>query len=1110
MRHVESGMMRLRQFVAVLPAAALPFVVPLGTVAQPDDGHTRTIEIWADEGMTQNPVAIAFDHKGRLMVAESDRAGVAVLDTRNLAHLDAVVEDMRLRSVGDRLAQMQRWTREGHFEPGHFRETEDRIRLLEDTDGDGTADRTSVFAGGFNDPLDGIASGVLWHDGTVYFTNIPHLWALRDRDDDGVADEREVLSTGYGIRWCFYGHDLHGLVMGPDGRLYFSLGDRGYNIETPEGNHYVGVDRGAVFRCWPDGRSLELVHEGLRNPQELAFDDLGNLFTGDNNSDSGDRARIVHIVEGGDSGWRQNVQSLGSRGPWNRERMWELRDDMRDPLAPAWSLPPIAHVSAGPSGFEFYPGTGESASLDRHFMLVDFRGSKSVIHTFMLEPEGAWFRLDDLGTYYDDETTYTDIAWGADGRLYCSDWGGGWSPNPNGRVLVHTNRTVREDPAERAVIDATAALLRSGFDETGGDSLVALLTHRDRRVRQGSQFELASRGASSIAMLAGLLSDTGAPLLGRLHALWGLSQIARQDPDASVALVNAIADTDPVVCAQAVKFVSDLGTEVPAETLLALLRDPSGAVRYEAACALGRMGHAPAIPALLRVLAENDGLDPILRHGASRALAGMRDEKALLSNAVGSPVGARVGIVLALRMMGSPAVAEFMDDPDVRVAAEAVRAVYDLRDTEVGAGADAWPLERLAALLSGAWSAERSIEPIVRRAIAANVLLADEASAARLAQFAADERLESGWRGLALERLRDWDRPLQREGVWGDLIEFEARSAGHVQRAVRSHLMATSMPDEAGQALLDGLRLRHGTDMTMDELVAMVGDASASVATRRAAIDTVARFAPDRLAGACEMAVRSDRPGLRMHAMELMAERRIDGAFGVLERAIERGNDVERRRAVRGLQVLGSDEADERLAVLARTLASVESDPTIALDVFEASRAAARGSAASIAVYNVAWDEPGRDGYRASLVREGGDPDAGRRVFFDHDAAQCLRCHAVDGVGGVVGPDLSAVALRLDGPGLVSSVLTPNAEVTPGYGSVSAMPEMTGRISAGEMRDVIAYLRTLRNADADPAALAGVGVGGGGLWRAAFFGLVPYLLIVSAGITIVMKSRKPA
>src|SRR5579884_1508140 len=306
------------------------------------------IDLFAAEPLLANPVCFCIDEHNRFYVAETFRLHAGVTDDRG--HMNWLDDDLAYRTVADRVALYHKYLK-GKFDT--YAVEQDRVRLIEDTDGDGKADRSTVFADGFHRAEDGIGAGLLARRGSVWYTCIPDLWLLRDTKGTGHADFRKSLQTGYGVHVSFIGHDLHGLRMGPDGKLYFSIGDRGFNVRT-DGRTVASPDTGAVLRCNLDGSELEVVATGLRNPQELAFDDHGNLFTGDNNADHGDAARWVYVVEGGDSGWRMGYQYMTSPtalGPWNAEKVWDTQDHNQA----AYIVPPIAHVGSGPAGLVYYP-----------------------------------------------------------------------------------------------------------------------------------------------------------------------------------------------------------------------------------------------------------------------------------------------------------------------------------------------------------------------------------------------------------------------------------------------------------------------------------------------------------------------------------------------------------------------------------------------------------------------------------------------------------------------------------------------------------------------------------------------------------------------------------
>ncbi|HVL14792.1 MAG TPA: PQQ-dependent sugar dehydrogenase, partial [Gemmata sp.] len=593
----------------------------------------------------------------------------------------------------------------------------------------------------------------------------------------------------------FLGHDLHGLRMGPDGKLYFSIGDRGFNVTTKEKKQLLYPNQGAVLRCDPDGSNLEVVHAGLRNPQEIAFDDYGNLFTYDNNSDSGDRARWVHIVEGGDSGWRGGFQygtqyhtpgvPQGNRGAWNVEKLWLPQHEGQ----PAWIVPPLLNFGNGPAGITHFPGVGLSDKYKDHFFACDFtsNANNSVIWTLAVKPKGASFEVVKEPKAFVRGMVPTDCEFGPDGAFYWSDWVGGWSPPGKGRIFRVTDPEAMKNPA----VEEAKKLLAEGFARKTDRELANLLFHPHQQVRTEAHIAMAEKTYDM--MFARLLRDfrnskERVNQIAKLHAIWGLGVYDRVHPGKwtgwGVLVQVLIEDVDPVIRAAALKTLSSLApipAQVPAAlneewkfgraNLAKLVADPDVRIQAEAAVLYGKIGRSLVsamtetdwtfYTPLFDLLAANADKDPYLRHAAVMGLVHAAPNPIDLWNvwtqakAKYDTTAVRMGVLLALRKHKHEKVAEFLKDDDARIVAEAARAVYDVRIEVAG--------ESLAKL------AEKTGQPdaVAYRALAANYTLGTPEAAARVAKLAGRASEPDHTRAFALKLLGDWTKPPRRDPITG-------------------------------------------------------------------------------------------------------------------------------------------------------------------------------------------------------------------------------------------------------------------------------------------------------------------------------------------------------
>ncbi|MEI6235399.1 MAG: HEAT repeat domain-containing protein [Planctomycetota bacterium] len=836
-----------------------------------------SVQLWTANKMVINPVSISFDDQNRLYVCETfrfrDGGGLDVREHKYLYY-----DDILLKTTDDRRALYAKY--KDKFKPGYFTTAKEKIVLVEDTQKSGKADKVSVFAEAFNDELDGPGVGVCWHDGKLYFACVPKIWELTGANGTGPAEKINTFFDGFGVRVSISGHDLHGTIIGPDGKLYWSMGDRGFNATGREGQHFANPHTGGVFRANLDGSDLEQIYYGLRNPQELAFDEFGNLFTVDNNADIGDSARLTYILDGGDTGWHMGLQMLGNRdfpklaglgegkrlNPWLDEGMWKLRSDTQ----PANILPPIGHITSGPSGLAYTPGTGLPDSYARHFFVCDYTsGSNSGVYSFVAEESGAGFEMKDKDKFLWGITA-TDVAFGYDGRVYVCDYGGGWHLPGKGSIVALSE----PDAIKKPIVEEVRKLFADGIAKLDTKSLAGLLKHVDMRVRQRAQFELAKRAKDGLAALT-TAAQTPGHTLSRIHGIWGLGQLHKQEPEALKVLVDLLNDTDARVREHAAKTLGDTRFTPAVEPLKKLLTDPNSRVKTFAAIALGKLHCNSDVPALLTILRDNADKDAFLRHAAVMGLAGTGEAAALLPSITDSSRSIRLGVLLALRRMQNPNIAAFLKDADPQIYAEAVRAIYDtpIRDAMPQLAAD---LKRIVAKPDDF----KSLSPLLfSRLVNANYRYGTLEDAAAVAEFAATPAFPENVRIAALDMLTKWEQPTVVDPVMGLPRPVPARAKLIPDAAIKSALQKILSENGAIAAKAVDMAVTFGVELTDPMLLAFVKDAKRGEDIRTASLE---KLASKKYADLTPLlpALITD-PSTKVRVAAIAAQLDIDGPAGI-------------------------------------------------------------------------------------------------------------------------------------------------------------------------------------------------------------------------------------
>lgn len=1121
-----------------LPPGDAPELVPAQVIPGNNIPRGTTLQVYAthEEQKVTSPTAFAFDEQGALYVAETHRFRFGIHDDRGNRYW--YLDDIAAQTTADRRAMHEKWKAKVSLES--MQERSEYIRRLEDKDGDGKAESMNVYAEGFNDILDGTAAGVFAHEGRVYFACIPKIYSLADTDGDGKADQRDVVADGFGVRVSLSGHDLNGFVLGMDGRLYGTVGDRGFNVTTREGVTYAYPDQGAIFRFEPDGTGFEVVHTGLRNPKELAFDELGNGISVDNNSDQGDPARVVYFMEGADSGWRMQHQALHTFrddiglperpiSPWMTERMAETRN----PAQPAYMLPPVGALTSGPSGLTYHPGSGFLDSERGRYLVCDYRANaaSSGVWSFKVSPEGAGMRFDN---YYKLNwgVCATDVEYSYDGRLFVADFVSGWESHEAGRIYALTATGEKN----AGLTPGVATLVREGFAHRPVAELAGLLRHADQRIRLRAHLALAGRKEGMPALITAAKGgaavsgvEAAAPLLTRLHGVWGLAIAGRKTGDAgAVATLNQLlTDAEPEVRAQAARYYGEVKGASPA-ALLPLLGDASARVQAFAALSLGRLKEKTAWQPLLAVLERNADADLHLRHAAIMGLLGAGSEEQLASLSTHPSPAVRMAATVALRRLHSPRLAAFLADAEPRIVDEAIRAIHE---EKVEAARPA--LNALLDAYVGPDAAQaRKLPPMIaRRLIHSAFRTGGRENAERLIRLAAVRTFDLDQRKEALRLLLQWPQPHPVDQSLGRLDPRPARDVKEVQPVLEAGIPALLAAEEGLLApalkLVEDLKLSREA-FSEESLRRLVTTRSLPAAARVTALELWVTGKPAE-PEALLLELTAD-PADEVAAAALHDLAKLNPAQA-LARAREslRSKSMTRRQAA--WLVLADIPGGEAAALLAKGVQEIptaQSDRECQIEILEA--AAKRPEPVvkeALAAYEAGLNP-------ADLLAKwmpalyGGDAKRGGSLFFTHGSAQCFRCHrAGEGghdAGGDAGPNLAGIGKGHDRLYFLEALVNPAAKVAPGYGMVfltlkdggsvggilqnetpdayevlvgtdlwsvkkadvatatppvSAMPPMSAFLTPRETRDLVAWLTSLttplKNPPKRPAARPYVG-----------------------------------
>ena len=921
------------------------------------------IEVVAAPPLVGYPMMACFDDRGRLYIAESD--------------------GQNLTTKEEYLTQRPRF-----------------VRRLEDTDGDGRFDRSTIFADQMTMP-----EGGLWHDGALYIISAPYLWRLEDLDDDGVADRREKI-LGY---MEFDGRaNQHGPYLGPNGRLYFSGGHFGFDFVGSDGSRSGKSRAAGVFSCWPDGSGVRVEGQGPVNPVDVVFTPEGELLTTCAIFDGvgGRHDALIHWIPGG-----LTQQIYG------------------DPVLPdtGFRLPAMTRWGqVAPAGFVRYRGAQFGSDYRDSYFACQFNAHK-LVHV-ELTRHGASFvsREKDLVWSENRDFHPADVLEDADGSLLLIDtgawlsWGCPFSelakPEIKGAIyrIRRSDGSSPKDPRGLAV----------KWDEPR--ELVHRLGDARPAVRDRAMETLVSIGEPVVEALAKALVQSEAADLRR-RVLRVLSRI--EGEEAKEALRAALVDEDPGVRQLAVRSLGTLRDRSVVPALIELLPDSEAPLRRAIASALGEIGDPRAVSALLQSSALEE--DHYVRHAQVFALieigdvGRVRDGLAIDQFPRVQHTALRVLDQMGKGVLSSGDVLPFLSVVDLGLRQEAQRII---------AGRSEWQPALLKVFEQWVNRSGKRDGKLIESLVLS--LVSNEALQSSLGTTLFDPVVETEVKHQLLQTL----------SLMPEVPEFFVPAITHCLRSETSEIRHRALSvirrlpkgsfDEALEAIASD---ENEHDLSRVTAADLITHASGNLS------DDVTSFLFQQLAESDAFPLRRKAIAKALGNIEIKATN-LHFAFQLLNLFPNLG-PLEFNEMIRPFTRFGrSDQSKtmssrDRAEMGAKLLMQVSASSTwrgIKEEDWQPLFAAYSGDIQSRAEALSATrvdERADRKRLQDLLSMEGqGNASRGRAAFFAGRGA-CVTCHRVEGSGGTIGPDLSKIGLIRQPKDLLEAILFPSSTIVNGFES---------------------------------------------------------------------------